>query len=46
MIAELAILACLKYWPKVDPHKEISFLNELDYIFNLVKDCTCFVDIR
>lgn len=45
-VTELAILACLKYWPQVDPHKEISFLNEIDLLLNQIKDCTCIVDIR
>ena len=36
-LAEDAILTCLKYWPLIDPHKEVSSLTELESIFNILK---------
>ena len=45
-VAELAIFACLKYWPVTDPYKEVSFLNEIDLILNTVKNCELLVDVR
>jgi len=45
-VAELAIFACLKYWPQTDPYKEVSFLNEIDLILNTVKNQELLVDVR
>ena len=45
-VAELAIFACLKYWPQTDPYKEVSFLNEIDIILNTVKNQELLVECR
>jgi serine/threonine-protein phosphatase 2A regulatory subunit B' len=45
-LAEIAILACLKYWPVMDPQKEIGFLTEIDLILNTVKQVQNVVDVR
>jgi serine/threonine-protein phosphatase 2A regulatory subunit B' len=45
-MAEQAILSCLKYWPKVDPHKEVSTLAELESILNLLRSIEPLIEIR
>ncbi len=29
-VADLALATCLKYWPKIDPFKEVEFINEVE----------------
>ena len=45
-LADQAILVLLKYWPKVDPTKEISCLNELETILDNLKNIGPIVEIR
>jgi len=36
-LAEQAIMACLRYWPLIDPNKEIASLSEIETILNQLK---------
>ena len=45
-LADRAILSCLKYWPKVDPHKEVGSLVELDSIIGLLHSIEPLIAIR
>ena len=36
----------LKYWPKIDPTKEVSCLNELETILDTLKNISPIIDIR
>ena len=45
-LADQAILSCLKYWPKVDPHKEVCTLSELETVLNLLHSIEPLVEIR
>ena len=36
----------IKYWPKIDPTKEISSLNELESILDTLKSITPIIEVR
>ena len=40
------MLVLLKYWPKVDPIKEVSCLTELETIFDNLKNIGPLIEIR
>ena len=46
MLADQAILALIKFWPQVDPHKEICSLTEIETILNLLKSIEPLIEIR
>lgn len=31
-MVDVALATCLKYWPKIDPFKEVEFLKEVETI--------------
>jgi len=31
-LVDLTLLTCLKYWPKVDPYKEVNFIDEVESV--------------
>ena len=45
-LTDQAILILLKYWPKVDPIKEVNCLNELETIFDQLKTIAPIIEIR
>ena len=45
-LAEDAILTCVKYWPLIDPHKEVSSLNEIESILNLLRSIEPLIPCR
>ena len=44
-LADQAILSCIKYWPRLDPHKEVCSLTELESIFNLMHTIEPLIEI-
>lgn len=45
-MATQAILACIKYWPQVDPSKEVSSLAEFDTILAQLKSIEPLIPVR
>jgi len=45
-LTDQAILSCIKFWPKVDPHKEVGSLVELETLLNLLHTIEPLIDIR
>ncbi len=31
-VLDLTLLTCLKYWPKIDPYKEVNFIDEVETV--------------
>lgn len=45
-LADQAILSCIKFWPYVDPHKEVGSLIELETLLNLLHTIEPLIEIR